>query len=238
MRIWSRHLSILKYKLRYSSLFLIPECFRILCYGDSNTWGFPPDGGKRYHINDRWPGVLQNHLGKKAIIFEEGLNGRTTMWDDPLMPGRNGRKALLPILNHYTPLDLIIIMLGTNDLKVRFNKSAKSIAEGVKRLCQDVKISKSGRSETIPEILLVAPPPILELSHKMRIEFEGAIEKSTSLAKHYSKVATLLNIHFLNAKNIIATSKTDSVHWDSSYHNIFGRSVGEKILNDFAKFLR
>jgi lysophospholipase L1-like esterase len=237
MRIWSRHLAILKYKLRHLSPFLKSECFRILCFGDSNTWGYPPDGGPRFHTNDRWPGVLQYSLGKKAIIFEDGLNGRTTMWDDPQIPGLNGRQALLPILNHYAPLDLIIIILGTNDLKARFNKSAISIAEGVKQLCQDIKSAKSGRSGSISEILVVSPPPILQPSPKMRIEFEGAIEKSKSLAKHYSEIAMLLNIHFLDAKKIISASKADSVHWDSSSHKIFGQFVAEKITNVFANRL-
>lgn len=237
MRIWSRHLAILKYKLRYLRPYLKPECFRILCYGDSNTWGYPPDGGPRFTANNRWPGVLQCSLGKKAIIFEEGLNGRTTMWDDPLTPGLNGRQALLPILNHYAPLDLIIVILGTNDLKARFNKTASCIAKGVKQLCQDIKRAKSGRSGSIPEILLVAPLPIRQLSNKMRIEFEGAIEKSESIAKHYSEIAMLLNIHFLDAKTIISISTGDSVHWDSSCHKIFGQFVAEKITNLFAERL-
>jgi lysophospholipase L1-like esterase len=174
-------------------------------------------------------------LGKKAIIFAEGLNGRTTMWDDPHMPGLNGRQTLSPILNHYAPLDLIIIILGTNDLKARFNKSAISIAEGAKLLCQDIKSSKNGRSESIPEILLVAPPPILQLSPIMRAEFEGAVEKSESLAKHYSEVAMLLGIHFLDAKKIISANKADPVHWDSSSHKIFGLHVAEIIANVFVK---
>jgi hypothetical protein len=89
----------------------------------------------------------------------------------------------------------------------------------------------------MPEILLVAPPPILQLSPKMRIEFEGAIEKSKSLAKHYSEIAMLLNIHFLDAKKIISASKADSVHWDSSSHKIFGQFVAEKITNVFANRL-
>lgn len=214
---------------------MTPEPLRILCYGDSNTWGYRPGGGPRFRATVRWPGVLQSWMGKNAVILEEGLNGRTTMWDDPLFPGCNGRNQLLPILTHHAPLDVAVILLGTNDLKARFKKSAASIAKGAGQLCQDIVTAASGHSSRVPEILLVAPPPILHLSPTLRVEFEGAVEKSKLLAALYSETAELLTIHFMDANKYIAASRVDSVHWDSASHQIFGKRVAEKITAVFTR---
>ena len=120
----------------------------ILCYGDSNTWGCIPlpglDPASRFPPATRWPGVLRRELGDGYWIVEAGLNGRTTVWDDPLEPHRNGRKLLLPTLLTHQPLDLVIIMLGTNDLKHRLNASAAEIAEGAGMLVDIVTGSGCG----------------------------------------------------------------------------------------------
>ena len=114
----------------------------ILCYGDSNTWGCIPFEGagpaRRFPPDMRWPGVLQRELGDGYWVVEAGLNARTTVWDDPLEPHRNGRELLLPTLLTHQPLDLVIIMLGTNDLKHRINASAAEIAEGAGMLADIV----------------------------------------------------------------------------------------------------
>ena len=93
----------------------------ILCYGDSNTWGYDPVNACRYDRNIRWPGVLQKELGQAYYVKEEGLCGRTTVWDDPVEGHKNGLKQLTPILHSHCPLDLVVIMLGTNDLKMRYS---------------------------------------------------------------------------------------------------------------------
>jgi lysophospholipase L1-like esterase len=92
----------------------------ILCYGDSNTWGYIPGTGERYASHVRWPGVLQNALGNGYVIIEEGLCGRTTVWDDPIEEYRSGKEYLIPCLKSHAPLDLVVLMLGSNDLKMRF----------------------------------------------------------------------------------------------------------------------
>jgi lysophospholipase L1-like esterase len=151
------------------------------------------------------------------------------------VPGRNGRRTLLPILKHYEPLDLIVILLGTNDLKGCFDRSATAIAEGMKQLCHIIMNSKNGRDGRIPEILIVAPPPILRLPSKMRIEFEGAIEKSKRLGKHYFEIAGRQNAHFLDAKTVIPEGPAiDPVHWDRSGHKLFGECIAGKVKRIFA----
>lgn len=229
MRIWSKYLTVFRFKLRYRTPRLKPDCFSILCYGDSNTWGYVPGAGFRFSANVRWPGVLQRCLGRQAIVFEDGLSGRTTAWDDPTAPGRNGYRTLMPILNYYTPLDLIIISLGTNDLKARFDQSAISIAQAAKRLCQQAQTSGSGRAGGVPDILLVAPPPITRLTSSVWAEFEGAPPKSKLLGRHFSNVASQLNIHFLDAAEYIAPSIEDPIHWDGAAHQIFGQIVGNRV---------
>ena len=101
----------------------------ILCYGDSNTWGYDPQTRSRFPHDVRWTGVLASSLGTGYRVVEEGLNGRTTRWDDPIEAGRNGLTFLQPCLESHLPLDLVIVMLGTNDLKQRFGLSASDIAQ-------------------------------------------------------------------------------------------------------------
>ena len=106
---------------------------RVLCYGDSNTWGFIPATGERYPETVRWTGLLQTMLGANHQIVEEGLNGRTTVWEDPVRDFMNSAAYLGPCLLSQFPLDLIVFMLGTNDLKQRFHLNAWSIAEGLRQ---------------------------------------------------------------------------------------------------------
>ena len=100
----------------------------VLCYGDSNTWGYNPKTKQRYDRNTRWPCVLQRELGEEFLVIPEGQNGRTTVWDDPVEGQKNGMTYLLPCLESHKPLDLVIITLGTNDLKHRFSVTAYDIA--------------------------------------------------------------------------------------------------------------
>src|SRR5918995_379176 len=129
----------------------------VLCYGDSNTWGYDPATRKRYPPHVRWTGVLADQLG------EEGLNGRTTRWDDPIEPHRNGMTYLRPCVESHRPLDLVIVMLGTNDLKRRFDLSASDIAQSaavVAETAQRFALTADGRNA---KVLLVAPPAVANL---------------------------------------------------------------------------
>ena len=110
----------------------------ILCYGDSNTYGLKSDLVSRYPRNVRWTGILQEKLGSEYYVIEEGLGGRTTVWDDPVEDYKNGKKYLLPCLDSHKPLDLVIIMLGTNDLKSRFSVTPFDIGASMENLVKTI----------------------------------------------------------------------------------------------------
>ena len=135
----------------------------ILCFGDSNTWGYNPENCQRFGPDERWTGILRNSLGEDYQVIEEGLNGRTTLWDDPIEGFKNGLDYLMPCLESHKPFDLITIMLGTNDLKYRFSVSAFDIAESVGVLVRQVQQSQAGPQENAPIPLLIAPPPLAKL---------------------------------------------------------------------------
>ena len=132
----------------------------IVCYGDSNTYGYNPENGFRYEYEERWTTILQKELKDSAIVIPEGLNGRTTSFEDELRPGRNGATYLDPCLHSHGPIDLVVLMLGTNDLKIRFQATPTDIGKGIDRLIKMIKSitpqkRQDGRSA---KILLMAPP--------------------------------------------------------------------------------
>jgi len=135
----------------------------ILCYGDSNTWGYNPATQDRFSQDERSPGVLRQALGDGYEVIEEGLNGRTTVWDDPIEGYKNGKEYLIPCLETHRPLDLVAMLLGTNDLKVRFSLSAYDIANGAGVVVDIVQRSGAGPDEGAPKVLLMAPPPVGKL---------------------------------------------------------------------------
>lgn len=201
---------------------------RILCFGDSNTWGYDPVSQDRYDRDVRWPGVLRQKLGAGHEVIEEGLNGRTTVWDDPIEGYKNGRDYLIPCLETHRPLDLVIILLGTNDLKKRFSLSAYDIAQGAGVLVNEVQRSAAGRAGMAPPVLLLAPPPVVRLSGFAEM-FEGAGEKSQRLGGHYRQVAEQFGCAFLDAGTVIVSSDVDGIHFDPDEHRKLGEAVAAKI---------
>ena len=135
---------------------------RILCYGDSNTWGYMPTGG-RYDDETRWPMRMQRLLGEEYTVIEEGLNGRTTVFDDPVEGGYKSGAAYLPVcLMSHSPLDAVIIMLGSNDTKQRFGMNAKTIGEGIMQLVRLTKLYGFNANGEPPRIIIAAPAPFLD----------------------------------------------------------------------------
>lgn len=193
----------------------------ILCYGDSNTWGYAPDKS-RYGLHERWPGVLRDALGDGYWLIEEGLPGRTTVHPDPIEGAHKNGLAVLPaILESHVPLDLVVILLGTNDLKLRFSLSAFDIAEGAGTLVHSIQ---QGTWGVVPQVLLVAPPPLATLSD-FALMFEGATEKSRQLAAQYRRVAGELNCAFFDAGTVVTTSDRDGVHWEAEEHRKLGLAL-------------
>lgn len=208
------------------------ETIHVLCYGDSNTWGCTPETGKRYAPDVRWPGVLQAELGSAFHVIEEGLNGRTTVWEDPIEPHRNGRMYLTPCLLSHQPLDLVILMLGTNDLKLRFSVSARDIAKGIGVLLSDIQQSGAGREGRAPAVLVIAPPPLKPLTDKAEA-FEGGEEKSKRLAEHYAAIAAEWGVDCLDAGGVIESSPIDGLHFDPEAHHDLALAVAEMVRNRF-----
>lgn len=200
----------------------------ILCFGDSNTWGYSPATQERYARNERWTGVLRETLGEEYIIIEEGLNGRTTVWDDPIEDYRNGKEYLPPCLKSHKPLDLVVIMLGTNDLKARFSVPACDIAAGAGVLVDIVAKSETGPSNGAPMVLLIAPPPITEVSGFADM-YEGGSAKSTSLSRHFQLVAEERGCALLDAAEVIASSNVDGIHLDLTEHRKLGITIANRV---------
>ncbi|MBP7001742.1 SGNH/GDSL hydrolase family protein [Amaricoccus sp.] len=201
----------------------------VLCYGDSNTHGTAPmarltDLG-RLAPGERWPGVLAAELGAGWRVVEEGLPGRTTVHPDPVSGVHKSGIAVLPaILESHRPVDVVVLMLGTNDLKARFHVPAVEIAASVERLVLAVRQSFCGPEEAAPAVLLVAPPPVLEAGCLAEI-FEGGAAKSGRLAGYYASVARRHGAAFLDAGEVIASSPLDGVHFDAAEHGKLGRAV-------------
>ena len=209
----------------------------ILCYGDSNTWGCIPLTGaqppRRYGPAERWPGVLRRELGDGFGVVEEGLNGRTTVWDDPLEPYRSGKELLVPCLLTHQPIDLVIVMLGTNDLKGRFAVGARDIAAGAGLLLDIVRASDCGPGASPPQALLVCPPPVGRLG-LFAEEFAGAVERSRDLARHYATVADARSCPWLDAGAHVRSSDNDGIHLDAPSHEQLGVVVAQHARRLFA----
>ena len=205
----------------------------ILCYGDSNTWGCPPvepgQTAERYGPDVRWGSVLRTALGPGYWVVEEGLGGRTTVWDDPIEgEHKNGKRYLLPCLESHAPIDLVALMLGTNDLKQHFRLSAAEIAAGAATLVDIILRSPCGPQNRAPNVLLLCPPPTAQLSGFAEL-FAGAGEKSLALAGHYEREAALRGYAFLDAGQIIRSSERDGIHFEADAHQALGYAVARVV---------
>lgn len=203
----------------------------ILTFGDSNTHGAPPvQGAPRLGRNERWPCVMANILGSGWHLIEEGHGGRTTVHPDPIEGlHKNGIAALPIILDSHQPIDLITIMLGTNDLKARFSVTAEDIAQSCENLILLVKASASGPDGSAPKILLIAPPPILETGW-LKGMFRGGAAKSAELGGLYTLVAQAHGTGFLDAGTVITSSPIDGIHFDATEHAKLGKAVAASVL--------
>ncbi|MER3437463.1 MAG: hydrolase [Chloroflexota bacterium] len=200
----------------------------IVCYGDSNTWGYDPVTRDRFPPDVRWTGVLQHELGNGYRVIEEGLNGRTTNADDVFELHRNGLTYLMPCLESHRPIDLMTIMLGTNDLKARFHRSASDIAQGAVLLATIAAGAAVGPERRPPKVLLIVPPPLATLTDLAEM-FEGGAEKSRRLAPHYRTYAGWHGIPVLDAGQIIVSSDLDGIHFEASEHRKLGQAVASEV---------
>lgn len=204
-----------------------------LCYGDSNTWGFDPATRKRYAIELRWTSVLARELGAGWNVVPEGLNGRTTTLDDPIVDGRNGASMLLPVLRSHMPLDLVVLMLGTNDLKRRFAFAAFDVAEGAGRLVEMIRTSGCGVDGDAPTVLVAAPAPILERP-PFDEAFAGGREKSLRIKEQFARMGEEKGVPVLFVEDVARSSEIDGVHLQPEAHRAIGAALARRIESLFA----
>ena len=214
----------------------------ILCYGDSNTWGCigkwvdSPEPSDRYDTDTRWTMVAQKNLGEKFHIIEEGLGGRSTIYPHPSEPWKHGEPYLTPCLHTHRPLDLVVIMLGTNDLQLKKDITAEELPNGISRLVDIVQsYPKVGRGNVPPKVLIIAPievrPSAPEGRTNVYAKFRCEIgrELSLMLPAVYEKVAREKGCYFLNAQDYAEPGPADGVHFDAQSHIRLGQAVANFI---------
>jgi lysophospholipase L1-like esterase len=203
----------------------------VLCFGDSNTYGsIPGEPGGRHGPDVRWTGVLGRELGAGWRIVEEGLPGRTTVFDDPLSPYRRGIDYLAPCLASHAPVDVVVIFLGTNDLKARLAAGAFDIAAGLGVLAQTALASGSGIDGKAPRVLLLGLP---RLGPQLPAEFEGAAEKAARLPRYVAEQAAVLGVDYLDLSDVTAYSGLDGFHLDAGGHAAIGEAVARRVAGMF-----
>jgi lysophospholipase L1-like esterase len=209
---------------------------RILCYGDSLTWGWVPVEGahpsSRYPREQRWTGIMADELGDGYEVVEEALSGRTTTADDPLDPRLNGASYLPAALASHMPLDLVVLMLGTNDTKAYFHRTPFDIAVGAATLLDQVASSAGGAGTTYPapSVLLVAPPRLGRPPHPWFAQlFAGGEEKTAELARHYRALAAFTGVPFFDAGEVLTTDGVDGVHFTAENNAALGRALAQEV---------
>ena len=206
----------------------------ILCFGDSNTFGTNPSGG-RWPRDVRWPGALQQRLGAEYYIIEEGLGGRTTVMEDTLEPDKNGRRHLPVALRSHRPLDLVILMLGTNDMKHRFSLLPSDIAKGAAELGTLVESYPYGPAYPVPRVMLISPPHIgdgVEQSPYTGFTVQ-AVETSKKLAPLYCALCEARGWLYLDAAQYAVPSERDSLHMEAESHLALAEAVERVIRREF-----
>lgn len=204
----------------------------VLCYGDSNTYGYNPVDGLRYDESIRWTCRLRDLLGSEYRLIEEGCNGRTTMYDDPEDEWKNGLPYLKPCLNSHKPIDVVIMMLGSNDLKERFHLTAEEIAAGAETLVKTIISFTEEKQGFVPKIILVSPPEIgagMKDSQFYGRFLEDAIERSKQFSGLYKEIADRHGCIFFDAAEWVESSEADSLHLDSEAHRILAEKLFEVI---------
>ena len=215
-----------------------------LVFGDSNSWGFTDeDEGQRY--DKRWPIVFVeylNEIGISSNLREDSLPGRTTNIDD----GKdgihlNGSSVFKSSLLANSPIDIVLIMLGTNDLKKRFNREPEDIAKGIEQLISISQTTFSGKgswhSQNLSEIIILCPPSIGKLSNDSSWtnynEWKGGFVKSQSLYHCYESICSKNKVQLINSNHLIRSSDKDPIHWSKSTHQIFGKELAEIISSKY-----
>lgn len=205
---------------------------QILVYADSLTWGIVPTTRNRLPFERRWPGVLEGELlrrGRRVRILEDCLNGRRTMLEDPLLPGRNGLTGLAQKIEMHSPLALVVIMLGTNDFQCVHTHTAWDAAQGIATLVRAIRGAPIEPGMLVPPVLVVVPPALESPKGPIAAKFAGAEKKCAGLAQAYRDVCAALGCTCFDAGTVTTSSRVDGVHLDADQHAVLGRALAEVI---------
>ena len=216
----------------------------ILCFGDSNTWGFVPGAFdpntfymERYPRDIRWPGVMEKALGINYHVIEEGLNGRTTNVEYPDIEGRSGTSYISPCLYSHSPLDIVIIQLGINDLKIIFDREIETITNGISEIIDMIQSTTFGPDmQDPPQILILSPPALAHEGYKdvdNKLIFIGGMKKSFQFHDYYSKLANDKECHYYDLSSKVEYSQIDGLHLDEKGHKRSGALIASKIQSIF-----
>jgi lysophospholipase L1-like esterase len=204
---------------------------QILVYADSLSWGIVPGTRQRLPFDARWPGVMENDLqvrGVAARVFENCLNGRTTAWDDPFKPGRNGMAGLEQVIEMHSPLDLVILMLGTNDFQAVHASTVRHSAQGIGALIDSIRRAPVEPGMPVPPVLIVVPPAIrLPPDGPAMPKFLGSEGRCVGLADAYSDVARSHACIVFDAGTVTTTSRQDGIHLDADQHMVLGKAIAD-----------
>ena len=201
----------------------------VLCFGDSNTYGYKPDGSGRFDENTRWTGLIKKSLSDNYNIYEEGLCGRTSIFDDERRAGRKGLDLIGVAVETHNPVDILVVMLGTNDCKTAYKADAVRIAEGVESVIEKAESFAQKKLK----VLLVSPIHLgLNVGEEgYDTEFDKKSEYvSRNLALEYKKVEDRHGYEFLDASKVARPSTIDREHLDENGHKALASAIQEKIL--------
>jgi lysophospholipase L1-like esterase len=209
----------------------------VLCFGDSNTYGAVPTlartGRHRFARDRRWTGIMARQLGVGWEVIEEGHPSRTTVHADPIEGAHKNGLAALPVsLESHMPLDLVIVMLGTNDFKARFAVTPGDIADSIEVIVRAVQGSEAGPNGAPPRALVLAPPPIAEVDWFADM-FRGGAEKSQRLALLLAEMCERRRVPFLDAGEVAEASTVDGIHLDAEAHKALGLAVAKAVQGVF-----
>ncbi len=204
----------------------------ILVYADSLSWGIIPTTRRRLPFEQRWPGVLELSLcssGRKVRVIENCLNGRRTSWDDPYKPGRNGLVGLAQQIEIHSPLELVVLMLGTNDFQSMHEHNAWHSSQGLAALVSAIRGAPIEPGMPVPEILVVVPPAIQTPKGPIAPKFEGGARKCIGLADAYRNVCEEVACHYFDAGSVVTSSRVDGVHLDLEQHLTLGDALSRVV---------
>ena len=209
---------------------------RILCFGDSLTWGYDPVNRVRFDESIRWPRVMGQILGDEYEVIEEGQNGRTIATEDPSEGEKSGLTYIGPCLETHTPFDVLIIMLGSNDCKRKFSYSAMDIAGEMQILIEKVKAYNEFRCQNSFKTVLVSPPLISDAIKDSWLGdsfgYENAIKLSKELSDWYRKLSQMYGTEFIDAADHVKVSDADGVHMDADNQRKLGKILAEFIKSN------